>query len=437
STVTPSDIVTTSYTPGTNPIQDAAGNDADAFSSQSVTNSTLEMQAPTLQTAIIDGTTLVLTYDEALDGASDPVTTDFTVNVNGSAVTVDSVDADGTTVTVTLASAVTKSDTVTTSYTPGTNPIQDVAGNDAAAFSGQSVAHDSAIAPQDLVFTFEQYVEFQQRQKGIAPIFDEELYLLANPDVQAAVNQGGISSGLQHYNQFGIAEGRSLLPLDLEIGRLKMSNFFDEIYYLQSNPDVATAVDQGRFANGFEHFLQHGIKEGRNPSKFYDEEQYLILNSDVKAAVDDGLLNSGLTHFVQIGHIENRTPSNLFDAEDYLFNNPDVQAAVEQGGFASAFEHYLEAGASEGRSPGLLFAETDYLTKYPDVAEAVSAGNFNDGFDHFIIHGISENRTPSSQFDNSAYLSANSDVAAAIGNGLSSGFEHYFQHGRFEERPIV
>ena len=436
--VTSLDTITANYTPSNRPIQDAAGNDAAALSNRAVTNNVPpDTQAPTLQTAEIDGTTLVLTYNEALDGDSDPTTADFTVNVNGSPVTVDSVDADGTTVTVTLATAVISLDAVTASYTPGSNPIRDAAGNDADALSGRPVTNDSvAPIPQDLVFTFEQYVEFQQIQKGMAPIFDEELYLLAHPDVDAAVKQGSLSSGLQHYNQFGKAEGRSLLPLNLEIGGLNMADFVDEVYYLRTNPDVAAAVERGELANGFEHFLRFGIQEGRNPSSFYDEEQYLALNLDVKAAVDNGVLRSGLSHFIQNGHIENRMPSDLFEAGDYLLDNLDVQAAVEQGGFASAFEHYLEAGASEARLPGLLFAERDYLTRYSDVAEVVEAGDLDSGFEHYIIHGIGENRGISSQFDNSAYLNSNPDVAAAIGNGLPSGFEHYFQFGRFEERAL-
>ncbi|MGP1384444.1 MAG: DUF4347 domain-containing protein, partial [Thainema sp.] len=72
-----------------------------------------DVTSPVLVNAEIDGTTLVLTYDEALDGISDPDGTAFIVNVNGSPVTVSSADANGSTVTLTLSSAVQPSDTVT------------------------------------------------------------------------------------------------------------------------------------------------------------------------------------------------------------------------------------------------------------------------------------------------------------------------------------
>lgn len=44
------------------------------------------------------------------------------------------------------------------------------------------------------------------------PLFDEQNYLSANPDVEQAVNQGLFSSGLDHYQQYGAAELRQPVP---------------------------------------------------------------------------------------------------------------------------------------------------------------------------------------------------------------------------------
>jgi len=320
--------------------------------------------------------------------------------------------------------------------------VQSVSSNDANYEGIEVTPITAAIAdndrPTDLIFSFDQFVTFQVIDEGIFPSFDEELYLIANPDVQAAVASGAIASGAQHYEQFGRVEGRSLLPLGLEIGGLRMANFYDETYYLSQNPDVADAVSQGTFANGYEHFLRFGIAEGRNPSRFYDEALYLTENPDVQAAVDDNSFSSGLAHYLQFGHIENRVASSIFDPDDYLLANPDVAAAVEQGGFLSAFEHFLEAGARESRLPVLLFEELTYLEQNPDVAAAVANNEFPSGYDHYVTFGQQERRDPSVSFDESAYLSANPDVAIAVNNGeLSSGMEHYFRFGRAEDRPLV
>ncbi len=134
--------VTVSYTPGGSPIQDTLGNDAGAFSDQSVTNNT-DTTPPTLSTAVVDGTALTLTYNEALDTGSTPTTTDFVVTVDASPVSISSVNVTGSTVVVTLAASVNLDTAVTIDYTPGGSPIQDLAHNDAAALNDQTVTNNT------------------------------------------------------------------------------------------------------------------------------------------------------------------------------------------------------------------------------------------------------------------------------------------------------
>ena len=98
-----------------------------------------ETIAPVLQSAAARDTTLTLTYNEPLDGDSEPAPGDFTVTVAGTDTTPTDVAVSGRTVTLTLASAPAGDQDVTVSYVPGTNPIQDLTGNDAAGFSGQAV----------------------------------------------------------------------------------------------------------------------------------------------------------------------------------------------------------------------------------------------------------------------------------------------------------
>mgnify|MGYP001793356512 FL=1 len=223
-----------------------------------------------------------------------------------------------------------------------------------------------------------------------------------------------------------------------EIGGLELAELFDETEYLAQNADVAAAVSQGFLATGFDHFVRFGIDEGRNPSAYFDEAFYLANNADVAAAVENGSVSSGLAHYLNFGHLENRDPSTLFDASDYLLNNPDVAAAVDGGGLASGFEHFIEFGDDEGRLSTLLFEEAFYLQQNADVAAAVQAGAFDSGFEHFISFGQREGRDPSSFFDEATYLNSNTDVAAAVQAGaFSSGFEHFALFGRTEGRVAV
>ena len=103
--------------------------------------------APELQSAVVDGATLTLTYDEDLDtGVALPLTA-FVVNVNGSSRSLTAVGLAGPDVLLTLSPAVEPGDTVTVDYTRpgGSDFIRDTQGRVAAAFSGQTVTNDTAV----------------------------------------------------------------------------------------------------------------------------------------------------------------------------------------------------------------------------------------------------------------------------------------------------
>ena len=86
-----------------------------------------------LSSAAVVGASLTLTYGEALDGGSRPAPADFTVEVDGSGRSVSAVSVRGSVVTLTLDPAVEHGDTgIRVNYSPGTRPIRDAVGNDAA-----------------------------------------------------------------------------------------------------------------------------------------------------------------------------------------------------------------------------------------------------------------------------------------------------------------
>ena len=99
---------------------------------------------PALVSAVVDTTAdakaLVLTWGEALDDGSTPAVGDVSVSDDGTDNPVTAVEVDGSTVTLTLTNAeAARATNVTVSYTAGTSPIQDKAGNDAANLSSRAV----------------------------------------------------------------------------------------------------------------------------------------------------------------------------------------------------------------------------------------------------------------------------------------------------------
>ena len=117
-----------------------------------------ETQAPEMVRPRVDGATLKVLYDEALDEGSTPPTDSFDVRVactcddttwldEESKRAVESVSVDGDTVVLTLVSAATSEDVVVVSYTPpsdaATARTRDLAGNAAAGFNSTEVFNDT------------------------------------------------------------------------------------------------------------------------------------------------------------------------------------------------------------------------------------------------------------------------------------------------------
>ena len=103
------------------------------------------VQRPELLTATVNADAVVLTWDEALDEASVPGASAFTVRVEGEArglAASGPVTVSGSTVTLTLASPVGHGETVTLDYTaPSASPLRNLAGGAAAALDGQPVTN--------------------------------------------------------------------------------------------------------------------------------------------------------------------------------------------------------------------------------------------------------------------------------------------------------
>jgi uncharacterized repeat protein (TIGR02059 family) len=151
--VQPGQAVTVSYADssgGVNAIQDAAGNDAASLNDSAVTNNSTDTLPPVFVSAAVNGSSLVLTYSEALDAAHGPFATAFTVTVGTAQVEVSgvAVDAAAKTVTLTLAAAVQNGQAVTVSYADPTegnddDAVQDAAGNDAASLPATGATNNT------------------------------------------------------------------------------------------------------------------------------------------------------------------------------------------------------------------------------------------------------------------------------------------------------
>jgi len=114
---------------------------------------------------------------------------------------------------------------------------------------------------------------------------------------------------------------------------------FNEVWYLEQNPNVADAVEAGWYDSGKEHFDTAGWKNCLDPCEGFNTYFYLLSHPDVAAA---GI--NPFDHYLMWGEPAGWEPD--FDPEYYLAENSEIAAA----GINPTW-HYILFGKTEGRQP--------------------------------------------------------------------------------------
>jgi glycosyltransferase involved in cell wall biosynthesis len=126
--------------------------------------------------------------------------------------------------------------------------------------------------------------------------WDERGYLVANPDVKAAIDSGLVSSGFEHWRQRGAFEGRNLGP-----DAFRIPSGWDEAGYLSSHPDVKEAIDRGQVSSGFEHWQKCGRFEERRQAvslpKWVKDEMLALSEIEPKVFPSQAFCNRLMAYY--------------------------------------------------------------------------------------------------------------------------------------------
>ena len=131
---------------------------------------------------------------------------------------------------------------------------------------------------------------------------------------------------------------------------------FAPAYYLARYPDVRNVFVTTYGA--YRHFIMHGIGEKRSPTPFFDPIFYAANHADLQDF--DGL--TLLDHWIRHGMKEGRQGCEHFHLRYYLNQSSDLVNAfgtsVEDGSYTRAALHFAEYGRFEPRdtTPGVRFA---------------------------------------------------------------------------------
>ena len=198
----------------------------------------------------------------------------------------------------------------------------------------------------------------------------------------------------------GLLMSASYLPAAEDYRLLTLNPY----YYLESYPDLKAAFGND-YNRARQHWLDNGIREGRQSSSSFGVADYLNRHADLKSAFGSNY-DAALNHWASNGMQEGRNPVpqvpnnwphdprlSVLDPEFYLKKYPDLASAFGGTNFEAAKSHWLQHGIGEGRQPSATFSIQAYLERYPDLAQAFG-NNYSAALDHWLNRGRTEIRNP-------------------------------------------
>lgn len=184
-------------------------------------------------------------------------------------------------------------------------------------------------------------------------VYDFNYYISKYPDIKAAYGNNP-AGALRHFVTYGMDEGR------------QGSASFYVWYYRGNYADLIMAYGDD-LKPYYLHYVRFGQKEGRVATRkiptnvmFYDGVDYANVYDfcyytkrypDIMAAFGHDPAGA-IRHFIQYGIKEGRQAESSFNVISYQNNYPDLRAAfgTDSSDLVKYVMHYLKFGKSEGRS---------------------------------------------------------------------------------------
>lgn len=287
-----------------------------------------------------------------------------------------------------------------------------------------------------------------------ADVYDFDYYIEHYPDLKAAFGNNRIGA-LEHFVVYGMSEGRQAkgtfnvasyknryVDLQKAFGSSLKSYYLHYIEYGKKEGRTATddnsSVDSDSKIEGVTKY------RGLEFKQVYNFNYYIEKYPDIKLAFGNDP-EKALEHFVKHGMEEGRSGNADFNVHAYKNNYSDLRAAFGDN-LEKYYIHYLRYGIEEGRKCALVAVTTYqgvdysavysfeyYIGKYPDL-NAVFANDPAGALQHFITYGINEERQAHENFNIVAYKNNYSDLRTAFGENNKAYVDHYISNGIAEGR---
>lgn len=275
-----------------------------------------------------------------------------------------------------------------------------------------------------------------------------------------------------HYINCGKKEGRSgagtasLTGTVTKLNGVDYSAVYDYNYYISKYADIKRIYGGDDIA-ALQHFVNCGMKEGRQAISGFQVQSYYNRYSDLRRAYGNDL-KSYYLHYIRNGKKEGRTATGVSSMQNYqtVYNGVDYSAVYDYNYYvnrysdikkaygiddAKVLQHFVNNGMKEKRQGSASFEVQSYYNKYQDLRRAYGS-NWKSYYLHYINCGKKEGRTAtgvttlqnpittyngvnySAVYDYNYYLSKYADIKRAYEGDENKVLQHFVNYGMREGR---
>ncbi len=284
-------------------------------------------------------------------------------------------------------------------------------------------------------------------------VYNYDYYVSVYDDIWKAYGTNDYAV-LAHFVNYGMKEGR------------QGNAVFNVQSYRNAYSDLRKTYGSD-LKKYYIHYINYGKREGRKAvgtsllqnavtvyngvdyRTVYDYNYYISRYPDIKKAYG-GNENAVLAHFVNYGMKEGRQACSNFNVMSYAYKYSDLRKAYKND-LKKYYMHYINYGKKEGRTAvgttsiqncvtvyngkdySTVYNGTYYASKYIDIRKAYGLDD-TAMLRHFINYGMKEGRQGIATFNVINYKNRYADLRNAFGYDLKSYYMHYINYGKKEGR---
>ncbi len=288
-----------------------------------------------------------------------------------------------------------------------------------------------------------------------AAVYDMNYYYEHYNDLARAIGYDE-NALLSHFVNYGMREGRQACG---SFNVKSYKNYYADLrsaygnnlpaYYLHY---INYGKNERRIAVGYENKLINSVtvNNGVNYAAVYDYNYYISHNPDVKRAFGEDDI-AVLSHFVNYGMKEGRQAKADFNVTAYRNTYSDLRRAYDSD-LQAYYLHYINFGCKEGRIAtrnldrvvgattvykgvdySAVYDFNEYISRYSDLRKAFGY-NEKAVLEHFVNYGMKEGRQAKTSFNVHVYKNKYRDLQNAYGEELEPYYLHYINFGINEGR---